>query len=115
MDSAAPRVEPAEVAPFPASAAGVHVGEGAGEAHPAGFERTPDGTFAPVASAPVARVPAAVAPTRLSARVVTPNPVWAWITGGNLLTRIGVVVLFFLGILFIFAYALKKEYWKDVK
>ncbi len=28
--------------------------------------------------------------------------------------RIGVVVLFFLGILFIFAYALKKEYWKDV-
>jgi ubiquinol-cytochrome c reductase cytochrome c1 subunit len=29
--------------------------------------------------------------------------------------RIGVVVLFALGILFIFAYALKKEYWKDVK
>jgi ubiquinol-cytochrome c reductase cytochrome c1 subunit len=28
--------------------------------------------------------------------------------------RIGIVVLFFLGILFIFAYALKKEYWKDV-
>jgi ubiquinol-cytochrome c reductase cytochrome c1 subunit len=29
--------------------------------------------------------------------------------------RIGIVVLFFLGILFIFAYLLKKEYWKDVK
>lgn len=29
--------------------------------------------------------------------------------------RIGVVVLFALGILFILAYALKKEYWKDVK
>lgn len=29
--------------------------------------------------------------------------------------RIGIVVLFSLGILFIFAYALKKEYWKDVK
>ena len=29
--------------------------------------------------------------------------------------RIGIVSLFFLGILFIFAYALKKEYWKDVK
>jgi ubiquinol-cytochrome c reductase cytochrome c1 subunit len=29
--------------------------------------------------------------------------------------RIGIVVLFALGILFIFAYALKKEYWKDVK
>lgn len=28
---------------------------------------------------------------------------------------IGIVVLFVLGILFIFAYALKKEYWKDVK
>ncbi|MGH8678273.1 MAG: cytochrome c1, partial [Burkholderiales bacterium] len=29
--------------------------------------------------------------------------------------RIGIVVLFVLGILFIFAYALKKEFWKDVK
>ncbi|HUN69473.1 MAG TPA: cytochrome c1 [Burkholderiales bacterium] len=29
--------------------------------------------------------------------------------------RIGIVVLFALGVLFIFAYALKKEYWKDVK
>jgi ubiquinol-cytochrome c reductase cytochrome c1 subunit len=28
--------------------------------------------------------------------------------------RIGIVALFALGILFIFAYALKKEYWKDV-
>jgi ubiquinol-cytochrome c reductase cytochrome c1 subunit len=27
---------------------------------------------------------------------------------------IGVITLFFLGVLFIFAYALKKEYWKDV-
>jgi len=26
-----------------------------------------------------------------------------------------IVVLFFLGILFILAYALRKEYWKDVK
>jgi len=29
--------------------------------------------------------------------------------------RIGIVVLFVLGILFVFAYALKQEYWKDVK
>ena len=29
--------------------------------------------------------------------------------------RIGIVVLLALGVLFIFAYALKKEYWKDVK
>lgn len=28
--------------------------------------------------------------------------------------RIGIVVLFVLGVLFVFAYALKKEYWKDV-
>jgi len=29
--------------------------------------------------------------------------------------RIGIVALFFLGLLFVLAYALKKEYWKDVK
>ena len=29
--------------------------------------------------------------------------------------RLGVLVLFGLGVLFIFAYALKKEFWKDVK
>src|SRR5205823_13556001 len=28
---------------------------------------------------------------------------------------IGIVVLFVLGVLFVFAYLLKKEYWKDVK
>ena len=28
---------------------------------------------------------------------------------------IGIVVLFVLGVLFIFAYLLKTEYWKDVK
>jgi ubiquinol-cytochrome c reductase cytochrome c1 subunit len=28
--------------------------------------------------------------------------------------RIGIVVLFVLGVLFVFAYALKKEYWKDL-
>jgi ubiquinol-cytochrome c reductase cytochrome c1 subunit len=28
---------------------------------------------------------------------------------------IGIVVLFVLGVLFILAYLLKKEYWKDVK
>jgi ubiquinol-cytochrome c reductase cytochrome c1 subunit len=33
----------------------------------------------------------------------------------NYRKRLGIVVLFALGILFIFAYALKKEYWKDVK
>jgi len=28
---------------------------------------------------------------------------------------IGIVVLFALGVLFVFAYLLKKEFWKDVK
>ena len=28
--------------------------------------------------------------------------------------RIGIYVLFALGILFVFAYALKREFWKDV-
>src|SRR5919108_128310 len=28
---------------------------------------------------------------------------------------IGIIVLFVLGVLFVFAYLLKKEYWKDVK
>jgi len=29
--------------------------------------------------------------------------------------QIGIISLFVLGLLFVFAYALKKEYWKDVK
>ena len=28
---------------------------------------------------------------------------------------IGIIVLFVLGVLFVFAYALKKEFWKDVR
>jgi len=32
----------------------------------------------------------------------------------NTRKRVGILVLFALGVLFIFAYALKKEYWKDV-
>jgi ubiquinol-cytochrome c reductase cytochrome c1 subunit len=28
---------------------------------------------------------------------------------------IGIIVLFVLGVLFVFTYLLKKEYWKDVK
>ena len=30
-------------------------------------------------------------------------------------SQIGVIVLFFLGILFVIALLLKREYWKDVK
>jgi cytochrome c1 len=32
----------------------------------------------------------------------------------NQRTRIGLVVLLYLGVLFIFAYWMKREYWKDV-
>jgi uncharacterized membrane protein len=32
-----------------------------------------------------------------------PNPLWAWLTGGNALTRVGVVVLFF-GVAFLLRY-----------
>jgi ubiquinol-cytochrome c reductase cytochrome c1 subunit len=35
--------------------------------------------------------------------------------GGVYRRPIGIVVLFVLGVLFVFAYLLKKEYWKDVK
>ncbi|MFO1316908.1 MAG: DUF2339 domain-containing protein [Burkholderiales bacterium] len=68
---------------------------------PTGFARASDGTLAPVAAAvaPDAEVPAAPPAPRASVPAATvataPNPLWAWFTGGNALTRIGVVVLFF--------------------
>ncbi len=49
------------------------------------------------ATPPPADAPAVAAP---ASRI---NPVWAWITGGNALTRIGVVVLFF-GVAFLLRY-----------
>jgi len=75
-----------------------------------GFARTRDGTLEPV---PVA-VPApdgrrataelVVPPKpRAVAAAPTPNPIWAWFTGGNALTRIGVIALF-LGIGFLLKY-----------
>lgn len=81
---------------------------------PSGFARTPEGTLEPVASmreelaAPLSQVSVEVpAP---APRVVlppppppAPNPVWAWFTTGNVLTRIGVVALFF-GIGFLLKY-----------
>lgn len=78
---------------------------------------------APPAAVPVDAAPAAVAqplaapipaaamraavpnasPSRAAAQPAAPHPVWAWITGGNLLTRVGVVVLFF-GVAFLLRY-----------
>ncbi len=64
------------------------------------------------AAAPAARgaaAPAAVAGTRgkAAAPVLPPSPranaLWAWLTGGNTLTRIGVVIVFF-GVAFLLKY-----------
>ena len=59
----------------------------------------PSAHAGPVPAAPVVgesrSLPAAAAPT--------PNPLWAWFTGGNTLTRVGVVILFF-GIAFLLRY-----------
>ena len=67
-----------------------------------GFERTPDGTLAPVAAAPVAPAAAVPRPAPAAAPAAV-NPLWAWFTGGNTLTRIGVFVLFF-GVAFLLKY-----------
>ncbi len=40
--------------------------------------------------------------------------VWAGEPAAQSRKRIGILVLFVLGVLFVLAYALKKEYWKDV-
>ncbi|MFO1303734.1 MAG: DUF2339 domain-containing protein [Burkholderiales bacterium] len=89
---------------------------------PPGFVRTPEGTLEPVASmrealtvpisathtAPLAEAP--LEPPRpqwtdpaAPQAPAAPNPVWAWFTSGNVLTRIGVVALFF-GIGFLLKY-----------
>ncbi|HET7096762.1 MAG TPA: DUF2339 domain-containing protein, partial [Casimicrobiaceae bacterium] len=59
-------------------------------------------TFAQ-SDAAVAGTRSAAAPGAGAAPVTSPNPVWAWFTGGNALTRIGVVVLFF-GVAFLLRY-----------
>ncbi|MEP7329942.1 MAG: DUF2339 domain-containing protein, partial [Betaproteobacteria bacterium] len=76
---------------------------------PADFVLAPDGTLARAAAAnheSRRAASAAAAPNRASVEPVTvavTNPVWAWITGGNLLTRVGVVILFF-GVAFLLRY-----------
>jgi ubiquinol-cytochrome c reductase cytochrome c1 subunit len=39
---------------------------------------------------------------------------WASDTKAAVREKLGIAVLVFLGVLFVFAYLLKKEYWKDV-
>ncbi|MEO6565289.1 MAG: DUF2339 domain-containing protein, partial [Casimicrobiaceae bacterium] len=79
--------------------------DGVDAAAPAGFARTADGTFAPI---PAPRGVAAAATTSQRTANAPPdappaNPVWAWVTGGNLLTRVGVLILFF-GVAFLLRY-----------
>ncbi len=79
----------------------------AADALPEGFARASDGTLAPVAAAGIAAAsPSSPVPERLPPRAVSagaPNPLWAWFTGGNALTRIGVIALFF-GVAFLLKY-----------
>ena len=72
-----------------------------------GFVRTPEGTLEPLAHAvPVVETPQAPSPPPASPDAISPrppSPTWAWFTGGNVLTRIGVVALFF-GVGFLLKY-----------
>jgi uncharacterized membrane protein len=82
-------------------------GTGGGFAQPAP-EAAAATVFAAQAVAPVTMsAPSAAAPVTMSAPAAAsasdPNPLWAWLTGGNALTRIGVVILFF-GVAFLLRY-----------
>jgi len=83
-------------------------------------QRAPDGTALTAGASP-ARVPAYMSGAPASPQpvaaasvdvprrdpvAVKPNPVWAWITGGNTLARIGIVVLF-IGVGFLLKYAVE--------
>ena len=79
----------------------------AADSLPQGFARASDGTLAPVALAGVAAPPPSSplpdGPAPRAAPAGAPNPLWAWFTGGNALTRIGVIALFF-GVAFLLKY-----------
>jgi uncharacterized membrane protein len=89
-------------------------------AAPAGFVRSVDGTLQPVISASGADADATASAATGSATAsgaqdvaagalpsgaaaAPASPLWAWMTGGNLLTRVGVIVLFF-GVGFLLKY-----------
>ena len=66
--------------------------------------RTPDGTPEPRRADATAAAATAVAARAARRRAAAaPNPLWAWFTGGNALTRVGIVVLFF-GVAFLLSY-----------
>ena len=69
--------------------------------------RAPDAMSTPIGAAPAmpstAPFPDIPAPPAYNAKP-TPNPVWAWIMGGNTLARVGIIVLF-IGVGFLLKYA----------
>ncbi len=70
--------------------------------------RAPDGTMAvptsPAMADDVANVANAAAPAYMAPAPAKPNVVWAWLTGGNTLARVGIVLLF-IGVGFLLKYA----------
>ena len=55
-----------------------------------------------------------VAYPNLTVRDLVNYLVWMGEPAANARKKIGVVVLYFLGVLFVLAYAMKREFWKDV-
>jgi uncharacterized membrane protein len=94
--SAESSVSPPSEPPIPADPAPIVVAASAPEVPPQTAELTP---LTPPAPTPPPSAPAPLVPSAARA----PNPLWAWFTGGNALTRIGVVVLFF-GVGFLLKY-----------
>ncbi|MET0683183.1 MAG: DUF2339 domain-containing protein [Casimicrobiaceae bacterium] len=89
--------------PYPKEAAAPYPERGAATEEPK--------AIAPLLEAPIPTAPAPTAPapnSGASAVHTSPpapraNPMWAWFTGGNALTRIGVVIMFF-GVAFLLKY-----------
>ncbi len=111
--AAVPGIEPAgspDTSALPAAAAAPSIAWSRPVAAPEPqFTRTPEGTLELAAAAAEARAPAATfaSPSmeefHASPPPAPPNPVWEWFTGGNVLTRIGVIALF-LGVGFLLSY-----------
>jgi uncharacterized membrane protein len=110
----------AEASPFTAAASAAAAHAAAPSSAPAALLLPPAGAtlapspaaevpppFAPEApriAAPGAALPEPAPPDSVAPRATpSANPLWAWFTGGNALTRIGVVVLFF-GVAFLLRY-----------
>src|SRR6266536_201702 len=85
------------------------------------FARAPDGTLPPLSIEPRAAAGVTTASAietstfdasgggGKSAAPVVPNPLWAWMVGGNTLARIGVLLLF-IGVGFLLKYAVEHVY-----